>query len=180
MQLGKKIAKTVELFNANETISDGKLAYMAEWSKDFDDFGSSEDERKDTKGWSRELLIYPDRIESAEIRIVKKKNCIEKFEEKNLDRYLCVDTFDRSVCARNSGGPLMINGRQAGIIPKGKDCHLRRLGYVVFIAISNLRKWIDGTMEKLVEKDEEESWTSVFERYHENRWRIKKIWHRAL
>lgn len=119
-----KNCQPIQLFEANESVPTGALATTSGWG----DLGNG---------------TYPDYLQSVEIPIVSKEECSNIFDGLSKGQICAgyVGTGGKDTCESDSGGPLAVNGRLAGVTSWGFDCGSPEYPGV-YTEVSFYRAWI--------------------------------------
>lgn len=142
IEFDNKTKMPVDMFEFNEESKPGSIAKVAGW------------------GQISFTGEFSEHLRSGELKLVDKKNCSEAYRDIDgfQDGEICAVSSDvnkvQSLCGRDSGNPLIINGRLAGIHVHSESCPEHSLGsenfvYVpskypdVFTEVAYFRKWID-------------------------------------
>ncbi|XP_037937530.1 trypsin 3A1 [Teleopsis dalmanni] len=119
----------IPLAKSGETLRDGSLAMVAGWGY------------TSNNGDDSEILRY------ATVPIVNQAACNRLMASKITDYMLCAGYLMGGVdaCQKDSGGPLVSNGKLIGIVSWGVGCALPdKPG--VYARVSALRTWFDNTL----------------------------------
>ncbi|KAJ8664472.1 hypothetical protein QAD02_006134 [Eretmocerus hayati] len=163
--------RTVTLFDKNDDVNEGEPAIVMGWGLVFYEFINDTKEipkgfetriqkftfeLQDDKG--REKFIQgllstarTDELMSSTVRIISKESCSKLTNMTILNEQFCASEEGKNICTGDSGGPLMIKGRQAGIISWSQERMCPRTFWPeVYMNIATYRSWIDRTKEKLM------------------------------
>ncbi|KAJ8669026.1 hypothetical protein QAD02_000285 [Eretmocerus hayati] len=108
-------------------------------------------------GWGRMKANYhfssPTNLRRVDLQIISKKRCRDEYElmetvRGELKNNLCTHTYGKGNCIGDSGGPLMIDDRQVGVISWSFKCGT---GPNVYTEVAAYLNWIQS--EKLALSD---------------------------
>ena len=95
-------------------------------------------------GWGTTTMFgdSPERLQRVQIPILPQWECELFYRKRNITEYMfCAGRAGRSACHGDSGGPVVYNGIQVGLVSWGMSC--QRPDYpVVYTNIIKLRDWI--------------------------------------
>ena len=95
-------------------------------------------------GWGTTTMYgdSPERLQRVQIPILPQWECELFYRKRNITEYMfCAGRAGRSACHGDSGGPVVYNGIQVGLVSWGLSC--QRPDYpVVYTNIIKLRDWI--------------------------------------
>ncbi|KAJ9593665.1 hypothetical protein L9F63_014790, partial [Diploptera punctata] len=95
-------------------------------------------------GWGTTTMFgdSPKRLQKVQIPILPQWECKMIYREGRItDNMFCAGRAMRSACHGDSGGPVVYNGIQVGIVSWGRNC--QRPDYSgVYTNVANLRDWI--------------------------------------
>ncbi|KAJ8667259.1 hypothetical protein QAD02_008921 [Eretmocerus hayati] len=104
-------------------------------------------ERNSSITTRRRVQRLSTKLAQVELDIVSEKKCSELAPESDLNGQFCTYTLGRVACYGDFGGPIMLRGRQAGIMSwtQATQSNLCYQGYAftAFTEITKFRKWID-------------------------------------
>lgn len=142
IELDDETKKSISMFEFGEEAKPGSIAEAAGWGM-----------------WNQEKKLVADQLRSITYRIMDKNDCfkaleeIEGFQESEICAY--PDAGDNELhgaCFGDSGGPVVIDGRLAGIMVHGSlevICASAFEYPEVFAEISYFRNWIDTKIEEI-------------------------------
>ncbi|KAJ8673059.1 hypothetical protein QAD02_004320 [Eretmocerus hayati] len=153
-----RTVRTMGLFEQDEKINDMSNATIIGWGAtrppEEDDYqrGNIWDELKSIFKSYDMYHYFSKELRIATVQIISKHNCGVLHEEAVLKDQICTGSPHGSHCIGDSGGPLMIGGRQAGINSWGTNkCGVPgSLG--ISMSISHHRDWIDTKVNVLSAK----------------------------
>lgn len=119
--------KPIPLYSANEETKAGSVGVVS--------------------GWGETGNGFPDILNRVELPIMSKNRCSQLYESLGgLDEGQICAAYEeggKDACHGDSGGPLTVNGRLAGVVSWGAGCAKpKRPG--VYTEISYFREWIRG------------------------------------
>lgn len=135
-EIDNVICAPIEMFRQNEESPVGTLAVISGWGKTTEDG-----------------FCIPDKLRSVSLLVVNRKLCASSYRTicEVMEGEMCAGLFfqgGKDACEKDSGGPLTIGGRLAGVVSRGFGC-----GRVKFPGIHTevayYRNWIDRQIEKL-------------------------------
>ncbi|KAJ8676538.1 hypothetical protein QAD02_012325 [Eretmocerus hayati] len=94
---------------------------------------------------------FPTKLMHVKLDIAPKEKCADLYPSADLRGQFCTYTFGKKVCSGDSGGPLIVNGRQAGIVSWANSACTEDVNSGFFVDVAKYRKWIDkhiNTIEK--------------------------------
>ncbi|KAJ8672587.1 hypothetical protein QAD02_003846 [Eretmocerus hayati] len=149
------VTSLVALFERNETVPDDSVATVIGWGAveepGENDYRPEWVIKEMPNGtWKRESL-FPERLMSVEIRTVSSEKCSHGYEEAIESDRLCAYLPGKDSCDGDSGGPLMIGRKQAGIVSGGEDC-AERNSPGIYTSVAYFREWIDKNVQVLLER----------------------------
>ncbi|KAJ8673034.1 hypothetical protein QAD02_004295 [Eretmocerus hayati] len=177
--------KKVELFNVNETVVRDTKAMALGWG------ATREANENDVVRGSflgsiaftfRKYPMdhyYSNHLRRIDLYVVPRAVCQRMFKG-TVDKMICAIMHDRSICKGDSGGPLMIQGRQAGVI---SSCRiLNKLGkcsdpdgHAAFTDVGAYREWIDKNVPIIMRPmPKEASWAESLLRP------FKRLYHKLV
>ncbi|KAJ8672539.1 hypothetical protein QAD02_003798 [Eretmocerus hayati] len=120
--LNRRVTKgqTVDLLGKNWRVKPGSVSYALGWGKTEFRFESKE-------------------LRRADLPVIPESNCWKYYKTPGF--WICTDSRYKDVCHGDSGGPLMVERYQVGVISMGKGC-LSGMP-TVFTNVGAYRKWID-------------------------------------
>ncbi|KAH8405201.1 hypothetical protein KR222_010010, partial [Zaprionus bogoriensis] len=103
-------------------------------------------------GWGSlefEGFVHPARLHGVETSILDREACAviysHTFDLTLSDNMICTYSTDKGACKEDSGGPLVVNGRLAGIVVYGE----KRNTPTLYTNVANFYKWIQKAIEDL-------------------------------
>ncbi|TMW39206.1 hypothetical protein DOY81_015714, partial [Sarcophaga bullata] len=120
----------IELADHNANIIDGSYATLLGWG--YTDLNNPEP---------------PQQLRVAEVPIVNQDLCNRQMGYRITKRMICAGFQSGGIdaCTKDSGGPLIANGKLIGIVSWGDDCALpNKPG--VYARVSELRGWIENVL----------------------------------
>jgi len=115
------------LSNERDLLSDGTEAVVLGWGNLYEDGPR------------------PDVLQKTNLRIKSQEDCQRNFGSRApggiVDHMVCAYAPGKDACSGDSGGPLMVNKCQVGIVSWGIGCATDKYG--VYTRVSSFRKWID-------------------------------------
>lgn len=129
--------RAIELFNQDEKSSSGSMAVVSGW-------GATEDLMK----------LKSDNLRSVAVPIVEQDICVKAYEDLGgvPEGQICAALFGiggKDACQNDSGGPLTIDGRLAGVASWGYGCGRPEFPGV-YTEIAHYRTWIDKKIQAKV------------------------------
>ncbi|XP_014215792.1 chymotrypsin-2-like [Copidosoma floridanum] len=144
----KQIVNDIGLIRVDRDITIGeKIKYISLAKEDF----SLDDRSADLTGWGRLSNggEFPNNLQEISLKVINQKECIKFWENMIPIRESHVCTFTKEgegSCQSDSGGPLVIDGQQIGIVSFGVPCGK---GYPdVYTRVSSFLNWIDDTINR--------------------------------
>ncbi|KAJ8674143.1 hypothetical protein QAD02_005405, partial [Eretmocerus hayati] len=140
---------TVKLFEQDEMLDEKSNVTLIGWGAtrktrpgDFN-FGNSWDVIKSIIVSYDKSHYFSENLKIANFKVLPKEACASGSLTALLDKQICAGSSYANGCKGDSGGPLMVNGRQVGIMSSGgKECG--KEGSVnIFVNIASYRDWID-------------------------------------
>ncbi|XP_067831392.1 trypsin II-P29-like, partial [Heptranchias perlo] len=101
-------------------------------------------------GWGNTVLEeerFPDRLQCLDVPILSDAQCENSYPESITNNMFCAGFLEggKEACQVDSGGPLVCNGEQQGVVSWGFDCG--RPGFpTVYTKVYNYLAWISETM----------------------------------
>ncbi|KAJ8674442.1 hypothetical protein QAD02_005704, partial [Eretmocerus hayati] len=145
----------VQLFRQSETVANGSNGTLIGWGAtrmrrtgDFD-YGKIWDRIKSVVIDYDKSHYYSEILKQASVTIMSKEECIGKYPSTLLRHKFCAYSPQASGCIGDSGGPLMVEGRQAGIVSSGGNVCASGRSRGVYVKIASYRDWIDKNVKKL-------------------------------
>lgn len=123
--------RPIELFRSGEEVKPGAVAVVSGWGKDFED----------------PQHPYPYWLRKAEVSVISKDVCCEGYKQAlgfNITTHICTESFlvgRKGPCFRDEGGPLVIDGKLAGIISTGRSCSQIE-DPALYVKVAYYRDWI--------------------------------------
>ncbi|KAJ8674443.1 hypothetical protein QAD02_005705 [Eretmocerus hayati] len=139
----------VQLFGQNEMLDRKSNVTLIGWGAtrksrpgDFN-FGNSWDVIKSIIVSYDKSHYFSENLKIANFKVLPKEVCASGSLTVLLEKQICAGSTFASGCKGDSGGPLMVNGRQVGIMSScGKECG-HKSSTSIFIDIASYRDWID-------------------------------------
>jgi secreted trypsin-like serine protease len=94
-------------------------------------------------GWGRTTQggVAPLKLQKVQIPIMPQWECKLVYRKRVTDNMFCAGRAGRSACHGDSGGAVVVDGYQIGIVSWGASCELPgKPG--VYVNVHNLRNWI--------------------------------------
>ncbi|XP_063834121.1 vitellin-degrading protease-like [Ostrinia nubilalis] len=132
VRLSDKI-ETVEMKGVGEEVPDGDIVQVTGW-------GQTTPERS----W-----VYNDRmLQRVLIPKIADSKCRDAYDDLFTDNMLCAGLPEggKNACYGDSGGPLIHNGKLAGVVNFGYGC-ARPEWPAVYAKVSALRQWVDEQLK---------------------------------
>ena len=122
--------KPIQLFNIDETVKTGETAVICGW------------------GSMRRKFYFNKILRSVKIKIIDNAICKKIYESKGYkEGQICAGDYEfggKDACDSDSGGPLVVNGRLAGIISYGISDPCGQPKFPgAYTEISYHRRWIN-------------------------------------
>lgn len=97
-------------------------------------------------GWGYTEYGSPEVLQYLESEIVDPGTCGEMYSRYNTvsERMICASAHDRGSCRGDSGGALVLDNRQVGIVSWGVGC-ADPVFPTVYTSVPALREWIEST-----------------------------------
>lgn len=129
-----KTRQPIRLFGAREKVSSGKMANVT--------------------GWGKTRTTTPENLQSVEVPLIDTDLCRQAYNNSASmtvpEGYICAAYFGeggKNACHGDSGGPLAVDGRLAGIVSWSYGC--AEPDYpTVYTDVAYYRNWIDKEMER--------------------------------
>ncbi|KAJ8672558.1 hypothetical protein QAD02_003817 [Eretmocerus hayati] len=90
----------------------------------------------------------PVELTEIDVEIASMAQCLEFFPTANVRGQFCTKSEGRGFCSGDSGGPLIEDGRQIGIVSWGSSCH-KPSSPRFYTDIGQYRDWIDQHVKVL-------------------------------
>ncbi|KAJ8669036.1 hypothetical protein QAD02_000295 [Eretmocerus hayati] len=160
------VVQPVTLFNQNETIAGNSSAEAIGWGAVYDGPKNSVElipDVRDIKEFTVEKIIrnsygeiierkstpwtvvYPQFLRSLDLKVIEKDKCMETYDGKqlvSLEGQICAISENKETCSNDAGGPLIVDGRQAGIMSWNKGCEATEFPGV-YSEVATYRDWIE-------------------------------------
>lgn len=109
----------------------------------------------DAKGERSKILL------SLPIEMIPNYVCFMTFEMRPSDKIICGKNMNYgSVCSGDNGGPLICDGKLAGLIDSGDlNCSLQS---TIFLDIAKYADWVDQSMRLILEQDATSASDSIY------------------
>lgn len=104
-------------------------------------------------GWGETVLNgdYSDQLRSVRVPILDREDCQNSYKYENITTNMVCAGFKeggRDMCRGDSGGPLIYNNKQVGIVSWGYECALASYPGV-YSSVAALKPWIMETLRKI-------------------------------
>ncbi|KAJ8665234.1 hypothetical protein QAD02_006896 [Eretmocerus hayati] len=128
-----KSRQRIELFESGEPVLAGSKASIS--------------------GWGKTAQGIPAQLQVVEVPVITRELCDYAYRNRGGidDGQICAALYgqgEKDACAGDSGGPLAIDGRLAGIVSYGQGCAESRFPGV-YADVSYFRSWIDFAVDQL-------------------------------
>ncbi|KAJ8667260.1 hypothetical protein QAD02_008922 [Eretmocerus hayati] len=148
--LNNLTSRTIELFGEQDNVQDYAYGISIGWGVVPTIVPIHDEEQNSSMLGTRIIERYPSKLRAVQLHIGSRNECSDLIPEANLDGQFCTFTLGKDACVGDSGGPFVIDGRQAGIVSWGLGCiSNEQIGY--FIDVAKYRKWIDEHVKILQE-----------------------------
>ncbi|KAJ8676081.1 hypothetical protein QAD02_011867 [Eretmocerus hayati] len=159
IKLNNVTTKAIELFGENDDVQNYKSGISAGWGNIpaivEDKSNSSVPLKKngtelgEKKKKMKKITRLPSKLMHVKLNIAPKEKCAELDPSADLKNQFCTYTFGKKVCSGDSGGPFIIDRRQAGIVSWGNIRCSEDYNSGYFVEVAKYRKWIDEQMKTL-------------------------------
>jgi secreted trypsin-like serine protease len=133
------------LFNLNDLSQVGILAYVTGW-------GLTQDGQ------------VPEKLSQVTVTVIDQKACNKAYNDtvvgKIIPGELCTNAIEKGPCRGDSGSPLVINGRQAGIVSLGIDCLYPEYP-AIYADVAYFSNWITAQIKNKKKKKKSKNAQSV-------------------
>ncbi|KAJ8668397.1 hypothetical protein QAD02_010060 [Eretmocerus hayati] len=152
IEIDNRTTRRIELFKESDDVHDHNLGSLIGWGMypTFVNSSISNSKSNETKTSKRVVILrYPAELKYLELNIASMQNCSDFYPSANLTKQFCTYTLGEVPCSGDIGSPLVVNGKQAGIVSWGsKKCHTNaNLGY--FTEVAKFEKWINEKIKSL-------------------------------
>ncbi|KAJ8686928.1 hypothetical protein QAD02_022722 [Eretmocerus hayati] len=130
-----EVRQPIELFKANEESLAGAQSNVTGW-------GST----------PSSSMFGPKTLQVVSVPIVGKEECAKDYQQFGVlpEGFICAGGHGKNVCNGDSGGPLKLDGRLAGIVSQGEtDC--AGPNPAIYTEVAAYRDWIDSHLETSLE-----------------------------